>query len=188
MYLVADTETTGLTATAEIAQIAFLLFDKDRKLVGQFKSLIKPDGWVMPEETAKFHGITQDICEKYGLDIRGVMSVFQGFCAKADVLIFHNQQYDVGRLQYTMKRTGAPLAMPRVECTMKMATDICQLPPTAKMAAAGHGGFKAPNLKEAHRFFTGEDFDGAHDALADVWACARVYWAIQDRQKTEVAA
>lgn len=187
MYLFGDTETTGLNATAEIAQFACLLFDEQRKLVGQFKALIKPDGWVMPPETAAFHGITQEICEKYGLDIRGVLALFHGWCAKAETLIFHNSQYDVGRLQHTMKRTGAPLAMPRVQCTMRLATDIICLPPTDKMIAAGRHGYKAPNLKEAHKFFTGEDFDGAHDALADVWACARVFWAIQDRQKAGVA-
>lgn len=134
MYLVADTETTGLRADAEIAQFACLLFDENRKIVGQLKALIKPDGWVMPPETAAFHGITQDICEKYGLDIRGVFSLFHSWCAKANTLVFHNSTYDVGRLQYTMQRTGA------------------------------------------------------HDALADVLACARVFWAIQDRQKDEVAA
>jgi len=182
MYVVADTETTGLRADAEIAQIAFLLFDKDRKVMGQFKSLIKPDGWVMPPETAAFHGITQEMCEKYGLDVRGVLSVFNGFCARADVLVFHNSQYDVGRLQYTMGRTGFPLAMPRVECTMKLTTDLVGLPPTEKMVAAGRTGNKPPSLKEAHEFFTGQGFDGAHDALADVWACARVYWAYLDRQ------
>lgn len=183
MYLIADTETCGLKADAAIAQIAFLLFDKDRKVVGQFKSLIKPDGWVMPPETAAFHGITQEICEKYGMDIRGVLSVFNGFCARADVLIFHNSQYDVGRLQYTMNKIGFPLAMPRVECTMKLTQDIVCMPPSDKMIAAGRTGHKPPSLKEAHRFFTGEDFDGAHDALADVIACSKVYWAYLDRQQ-----
>lgn len=188
MYLFADTETCGLKADSAIAQIAFLLFDEKRKLVGQYKSLIKPDGWVMPIETSDFHGITHEICEKYGLDIRGVMSVFKGFCSKANVLIFHNSQYDVGRLQYTMKTFNAPLEMPRVECTMKMSTDIVCLPPTEKMVSAGRTGHKPPSLKEAYKLFTGEYFDGAHDALADVWACAKVYWAINDHQKTEVAA
>lgn len=184
MYLFADTETSGLKADAEIAQIAFLLFDQQRKLVGQYKSLIKPAGWIMPEDTAKFHGITQEMCEKYGLDIRGVFSVFNGFCSKAEVLVFHNSQYDVGRLQYTMQKHNVPLAMPhRVECTMKLTQDIVCAPPTDKMVAAGRTGYKPPSLKEAHKHFTGQDFDGAHDALADVWACARVYWAYLDRQQ-----
>lgn len=182
MYLFADTETTGLKADAEIAQFACLHFDKDRKLVGQFKAFIKPEGWVMPEETAKFHGITQEICEKYGINIRGVMSLFQAWCAQADFLVFHNSQYDVGRLQYTMQRHNVPLAMPhRIECTMKLTTDIVCCPPSEKMVAAGRTGHKPPSLKEAHKHFTGQDFDGAHDALADVWACARVYWAYLDR-------
>jgi len=35
--------------------------------------------------------------------------------------------------------------------------------------------FKWPKLIESYQFLFNESFDGAHDALADVRACARVH-------------
>lgn len=136
----------------------------------------------MPPETAAFHGITQEFCERFGLGIQSALALFSKWCEMADVLVFHNEAYDMGRLRHTQKVTGLPINFPaRIYCTMRESTDIVCLPPTDKMREKGMGHkHKPPSLKEAHLHFTGTDFDGAHDAMADVRAAAKVYFAIQD--------
>ena len=57
-----------------------------------------------------------------------------------------------------------------------MTTPICKMPPTPKMLAAGFDKFKMPKLIEAHQHLFGEGFDKAHDAMADVMACKRIYF------------
>lgn len=67
-------------------------------------------------------------------------------------------------------------------CTMKAMTPVCKL-------HGNYGDFKWPKLQEAHKHAFGVEFDGAHDALADVRACARVYrWLMEQRKANEVAA
>ena len=57
------------------------------------------------------------------------------------------------------------------------------------MLAKGMTGYKRPSLTETYRHFFGRDFDGAHDAMADVRACRDVYFALLDgAQAAEVAA
>lgn len=183
MHLFFDTETTGLYDEAEIAQFAAILCDENRKIVGEFKAMVKPDGWTMPEETAAFHGITQERLEKYGIAVQGVFSLFNKWCEKADTLIAHNISYDVARMRYTAARLNLTLRMPEnVFCTLKSATDIIKLPATPKMIEKGMGDkYKPPNLKEAYAHFTGgQTFDGAHDAMADVKAAMTVFYALQD--------
>ncbi len=181
MYLFCDTETSGLKADSKIAQLALRMEDAERRVVAEYSSMILPEGWEMPEETAKFHGITQERLVKYGIAIATAFGIFNRFCRDADVIIFHNQQYDVGRIRHMMEYTGIQVAMPhKIYCTMDGSKDIIKLPPTDKMLAAGRTGYKPPNLQEAHTFFTGAGFDGAHDAMSDVRACSRVYWGIQD--------
>lgn len=184
-YLGFDTETTGLHDNAEIAQLAMMLFDDNKECIGEFKSLIKPDGWTISEETQKFHTdsgstVSQENCEKYGLSIKSVMALFNNWCDKADELIAHNLDYDIARIRYTANRLGLQLNMPHQhKCTMKLSTDILKIPPTAAMKKWGHGDkFKNPNLQEAHKHFFGKEFDGAHDAMADVKACASIYFEI----------
>ena len=66
--------------------------------------------------------------------------------------------------------------------TMKTSTPILNLPATEAMVKSGRGSWKkSPSLAEAHRHFFGEDFDGAHSAKADAWACARIYFHLTQK-------
>ena len=102
--------------------------------------------------------------------------------------IAHNEQFDARILRIALMRheseasadywKGGPS-----DCTARLATPICKIPPTKKMIAAGFNKFKTANLSEAYRHFMGCDFENAHSALADVNACAAVYFSIQDMEK-----
>lgn len=61
-------------------------------------------------------------------------------------------------------------------CTMKAMTQICKLP-------GKYSDFKWPKLQEAHKHAFGAEFDGTHDALADMRACARIYFWLQNQPK-----
>ena len=50
------------------------------------------------------------------------------------------------------------------------------------MLRAGFKTYKPPNLAEALKFFTGDDHVGAHRAMADAEACARVFFALRQRE------
>ena len=103
--------------------------------------------------------------------------------------IAHNEQFDARIIRIAQYRAGeldADLDRWKVgptECTARLATPILQLPPTAKMVAAGRNHFKTANLGEAVEFFTGKPLENAHNAMAEVEGCMAVYFAIQDRQR-----
>ncbi len=186
-FLAIDTETTGTHDNAEIAQLGMILYGPDRRVLGEFKSLIVPDGWTMPAETQKFHDlhgstVSQANCEKYGITLRSALALFNNWCAKADVLIAFNQKYDVGRIRYSADRLNIQLAMPHKQpCAQIMATEVCKLPPTEQMIKWGRGDqYKTPKLAEAVKIILGRDMVGAHDALADVREAAAVYFQMID--------
>ena len=82
-----------------------------------------------------------------------------------------------------------PLKKP-VFCTMEAACSVVNLPPTAKMLAAGIHRPKSPKLEECVKHFFNEDLQGAHDAMVDVAACRRVYLhlkSLEDRGQIEEA-
>lgn len=189
MYLAIDTETTGTHDNAEIAQLALLLFDKDRRIMGEFKSLIRPDGWTMSDETAAWHAaqgstVSMDNCIRFGLGLQSGLMLFNKWCSFASVLIAHNVKYDMGRLKFAAKKRDIELfAHQKTFCTQEEATPIMQMPPTERMIKFGHGNkFKTPSLKEAYAHFVGGEFNGAHDAMADVKAAAAVAFEIMDIQ------
>lgn len=199
--LVFDTETSGLPLFKEpsedprqphICELAALLFDNEtRELVETFHALVKQDGWDVEPEAFKAHGITKERSMAEGLDESYVVRKFFALQAGADVRVAHNESFDQRIIRIGLKRfveaedevqrdtiCDAFKARPSY-CTMKTSTLILALPATEAMRASGRGTWKkSPSLAEAYRYFFGTDFEGAHSALADAKACARVYFKL----------
>lgn len=202
-----DTETTGLPDFKEpseaphqphIVEIAALLYDDAGERVASFHALVRPDGWTIPDEVAAIHGITTERAMDEGIPEPEALAQFLALHAKADIRIAHNESFDQRILRIAIKRFGHGAfawemltqderdaiadqfkARPAY-CTCTAAKPIMKLPPTEKMLASPRfrNSFKQPNLQEAHTHFMGMAFDGAHGALADAEACARVYYAL----------
>jgi DNA polymerase-3 subunit epsilon len=200
-----DTETSGLPLYKEpsedprqphIVEIAALLHNDAGALVDQFHAIIRPDGWVIPDEVAAIHGITTERAMDEGIPEHEALRSFLALWARADIRVAHNESFDQRILRIGLKRFGN--AQPGWEktpqehkdiiadrfkaapayCTMKASTKPCGLPPTPAMLAKNMRWNKNPSLTEAHQHFFGTGFDGAHSALDDAQACARVYYAL----------
>lgn len=185
-----DTETTGLPNKTKplnhqdqphVCQIGAILMDGQGKVRSEINLIIKPDGWVIPEEASNIHGITQPIAEQYGVAAKGALSLFYRLAETADCIVAHNAGFDKLLIEIMGERTGLQPKRPifsNLFCTMQKSTDIVKIPPTEKMKAKGMTQFKVPNLQEAFKHFFGKEFEGAHDAMADVRACRDVYYAL----------
>lgn len=186
-----DTETTGLPIWKEpsedpsqphIVQLAASLIDSEtRKTIAAIDLIVKPDGWVIPEETIAVHGITNEYANKYGIYEKPVIDLFYDLHSRADVRIAHNETFDARIARIAMKRYGYADAdcdqfkAVTSECTMWLSLPICKLP------KAKGGGFKQPKLSEAYEYFLNKPLENAHSARADVDACIAVYFAIKDK-------
>lgn len=188
-----DTETTGLPLFKEpsehpdqphIVQLAACLVDLEtRELLESMDVIIRPDGWVIPDDVAKIHGITTERALDEGIPEKTAVAQFM--CMWGGYLrIAHNEQFDARILRIALMRfEGEAVAdnwkAGQSECTAKLATPIVKCPPTEKMIKAGFNKYKTASLGEAYRHFMGSDFENAHSAMADVRACMDVYFAIK---------
>lgn len=182
-----DTETTGLPRNYKapvsdlgnwprMVQIAWLLTDEHGNEAGAYEYVIKPDGYVIPAEAARIHGITTERALREGYPLADVLAAFLEDLRGADCLIAHNVQFDEKIVGAELLRAGLRDELqgrPKV-CTMQSATDFCRLP--------GPYGFKWPTLAELHTALFGQGFIGAHRALADVRACAKSYFQLRRLQ------
>lgn len=202
-----DTETSGLPLFNEpredprqphIVQLAALLIDPaSRQVLSTLDVIVRPDGWEIPEDVAAVHGITTEKAAALGVPESLAIELLLAMHEKAELRVAHNETFDARILRIGIKRffpddiddqlADAWKAAP-ARCTQRLSTPILQLPPTDRMRAAGRTHYKSANLGEAYRYFFGEEFEGAHSALADVQACARVYFEIQDRAARAPAA
>lgn len=198
--LVYDTETQGLPLFSEpsehpaqphLVQLGAILVDLDTRItLASMDVIIRPDGWVIPDEVSAIHGITTEMAMDLGVPEASAVEMFLGMWKPERPRIAHNETFDARILRIALKRhidprtPDAPSAPSddwkagRAECTAKMTTKLCALPPTAKMRAAGRNNFKTPKLSEAYLHCTGKVLEGAHNAMVDCLACRDVYFHV----------
>ncbi|WP_412021502.1 hypothetical protein [Burkholderia cepacia] len=191
-----DTETNGLPLWNEpsdhpgqprITQLAAELFDADSGRTLAFMDLmIRPDGWTIPAELEQLTGITNELAQRFGHSLNAALGTFICMWSEAELRVAHNESFDQRLVRIAAMRTlGVDHGFHEdwkkgaVFCTQTNSTKIINLPPTAKMIAAGFKKPKSPNLGEAYEFFTGKKLEGAHNAAVDLAACKAVYFGIQ---------
>lgn len=183
-FLVFDTETTGVAdfksppedpCQPRIAQLGAILYqDNLTTKVVEMNCIVQPFGFEIPIEESCIHGITQKQALADGLPEPKVLQVFTALADMADVLVAHNITYDVLVLQRALHVHKVQWNFPiyKCECTMKKMTPVCKLPARWKT----QGDYKWPSLQEAYTHVFQKRFEGAHDAMADVRACAEVFF------------
>lgn len=186
MYLFLDTETTGFPnpnlgprdpKQGRVCQLAFILTDENNRNIAEFCSLIAPDGWAIQMGAQNIHGLTDELCAKYGVKSRTAFQLFQRLADKADIVVAHNLDFDMR--MFEMEAAAHDLAMPIFKeryCTMKAATPLCKLP--KKQGS----GYKWPKLSEALPILCGRELgDGAHDAMVDTRGCKDLFFELHKR-------
>lgn len=198
-----DTETTGLPLFREpsddprqphIVQLGACLVNlATRHVISSIDVICRPDGWVIPDDVAKIHGITTEYAQAVGVPESLAVEMLLDMSLQAGIRIGHNENFDARIVRIACKRffdeDSAELWEQRARaCTAQLSTPILALPPTEKMLRAGFTKHKTPNLGEAFKHFTGRDLEGAHSAMVDVRACMEVFFAIQDLPASKAAA
>jgi len=187
MLLFIDTETTGLPKSASndfekwprIVQLAWSLYNHNgnRESVNSF--IIYPTDFVIPQDSAKIHGITTERAKKEGLSLHKVLPQFNSDVEKATTIIAHNAEFDlpIVNTEFMRCRLETNLAKKQNFCTMKTQKIIsyCKLPKQSG------GGYKWPTLNELHLQLFETEFTDSHNASADVEACARCYFELRKR-------
>ena len=196
MYLIFDTETTGLPKKwnapltdgdnwPRCVQLSWQIHDEDGALISNRDYLIKPDGYKIPYDSEMIHGISTELASQGGVNINNVLNFFQNDLIKVQYLIGHNVNFDRNILGAEFLREGIDDPFPALKiidtCTQETA-NLCQI------KGGPRGKFKLPTLTELYLFLFSEKFQEAHNATADVEATARVFFELIRRKSIKPIA
>ena len=201
VILLFDTETSGLPLFKEpsdhpgqprIIQLTALLCDWKGAKLSSLDTLIYHEGLVLSEEVRNLTGHYDDKLKAGGVPISVAMIAFLALWAKATVAVAHNITFDNRMVRIELKRAGRVAEADAFKdatksfCTMNATRPILRLPPTEAMKRTARfaEAYKSPNLKEAYRWATGKDFQGAHNAMYDVLAVKTVFFALDEFHRT----
>ncbi len=182
MYIIFDTETTGLprdfrapiTDTdnwPRLVQLAWQIHDDKGDLIEVKNFIVKPEGYTIPYNAEQIHGISTERANRQGVDLSFVLEEFNKALAKSKFAVGHNVIFDVNIVGCEYYRKGISSTMTNMDQidTKNESVDHCAIP-------GGKGGkFKWPTLTELHQKLFNQGFDEAHNASADVEATTRCF-------------
>jgi len=186
MFLIFDTETTGLPKrwNAPISdvdnwprcvQLAWQLHDNKGDLISNHSYLIKAEGFDIPYEAEKIHGISTDLANEIGKNIDDVLELFINDYKTAGFLVGHNLKFDINIVGAELYRKGYEIDISKkdvLDTCSELTAEVCKLP-------GGRGGkFKYPTLLEIYSILFKDKFMEAHNASADVEATSRVFFEL----------
>lgn len=190
MYLIFDTETTGLPRnwSAPISdtnnwprcvQIAWQLHDAMGNLIEHQDYLINPEGYNIPYDAERIHGISTELAQKEGIELKVALERFNEAMGKAKFIVGQNVGFDVNIMGCEFYRMGIAsqmAQMPILDTCTEITAELLKLP-------GGRGGkFKLPTLTELHQYLFGVPFAEAHNATADVEATTRCFLELIKRE------
>ncbi|WP_026951792.1 DNA polymerase III subunit alpha [Algoriphagus mannitolivorans] len=185
MYIIFDTETTGLPRDynapmsdvdnwPRLVQIAWQLHDAKGKLISNHNYIIRPEGFTIPYNAEKVHGISTKRALAEGHELKEILQIFREDVVQAKFLVGHNIGFDINVVgsEYLRSELVMPMEGKAELDTKDISTDFCAIP-------GGKGGkFKWPTLTELHKKLFGVGFEDAHDAAYDVDATARCFFGL----------
>ncbi len=191
MFLIFDVETTGfiegknidfsdLSKFPRIVQLAFQIHSKEGKLIEQYSSIVKPEGFEIPYASAKVHKITTERAVAEGKSLHNVMDKFIAALKETTVLVGHNIiSFDILVFKAELLRLALSSDIDSKiiidTCTNNEIVNYCQL-------AGGRGaGYKLPKLEELYEKLFVEKFNLAHNAAFDVEANAHAFFELLKR-------
>jgi DNA polymerase-3 subunit epsilon len=202
--LVFDTETTGLPKSKlispdtlhlwpHIVQLSFVIYDTDLNDIVEAKDfIINVEGKVIiPEESIKFHGITNEISISKGVVIEDVLNELFYYLRNVDEVVGHNVSFDINmvkvellRIIYLNKNISVKeqaetkhnlhflTNYKNICCTLQDSIDLCNITAIDKY---GKQYAKWPKLSELHQKLFDTKPNNLHNSFNDILATLRCF-------------
>jgi DNA polymerase-3 subunit alpha len=117
MYLIFDTETTGLPKSwnapitdtdnwPRCVQIAWQLHDQMGAVIAHNDFLIKPDGYNIPYDAERIHGISTELAEEQGISLAKGLKLFNEALQKTTFIVGQNLNFDLNIMGCEFHRIG----------------------------------------------------------------------------------
>ena len=157
-------ETLGQYDTCRAVSLSAARFSSKGRLVDTFDAMIIPTDFDISPGSVAIHGITEEMAKSKGRPFLQVFADFMTFIGpRTKTLIAHNAKFDVSVLRSEMLRHGIDLSLIEdlnFRCTLELYRERF---------------LKPIRLGVLYEEIFGEQFENAHNSLADCIACGRVY-------------
>ena len=157
-------ETLGQYDTCRAVSLSAARFSSKGRLIDTFDAMVLPTDFSISPGSVAIHGITEDMAKSKGRPFIQVFADFMTFIGpRTKTLVAHNAKFDTSVLRSEMLRHDIDLSLIddlNFRCTLELYKERF---------------LKPIKLGVLYEEIFGEQFENAHNSLADCIACGRVY-------------
>ena len=186
-YIAFDFETSGLPKgrkpvtretlsqydTCRAVSLSAARFSSKGRLIDTFDAMVLPTDFSISPGSVAIHGITEDMAKSKGRPFLQVFTDFMTFIGpRTKTIVAHNAKFDVSVLRSEMIRHDIDLSLIdelNFRCTLELYRERF---------------LKPIRLGVLYEELFGEQFENAHNSLADCIACGRVYPYVIGHERT----
>lgn len=191
-FVFIDTETTGLPRDEyaspseadkwpRVVQFSWIVADSDKRVISRRDYIIKPEGFIIPRQAVKVHGIDTAKAQREGFPIRHVLDQYINDCRGVDYVVGYNINFDERVVDAELIRAGLPLIMEDM-------SSICVMRHHGIFANFGNGARDLyPSLQDLYLQYFSRSMANAHNSAADVQATMEIFWEMRDKEIYDIA-
>ncbi len=158
--------------SSRIVQIGYIKFDDFDY------DIVKPDGFIIPDNVIKIHGITNEHANEEGIEIKKVMKKMKKVIEDVDYIIGYNVYFDVNVLMNELYRAGHKSTVNRINEIKKNKNILC-VGELAKQYKC-YKDSSMPCQVNIYKELFGEELVNAHNAVHDILATIRIFYWFND--------
>jgi DNA polymerase III epsilon subunit-like protein len=166
-------ETLGQYDTCRAVSLSAARFSSRGRLVDTFDAMILPTDFAISPGSVAIHGITEEMAKSRGRPFVQVFADLMTFIGpRTKTMVAHNAKFDVSVLRSEMLRHEIDLSLIEdlnFRCTLELYRERF---------------LKPIKLGVLYEDIFGEQFEDAHNSLADCIACGRVYPYVIGHERT----
>jgi DNA polymerase III subunit epsilon len=183
-YLFLDTETTGLPKKGRfsvkdldnwprIVQVAWILSDSRGNIISNAGHIVKPNGFIIPDESIEIHGISNIKAITSGHSVYAVLKELLMVVNMADCIVAHNMEFDEKTVwsEFHRLKNQNPFRDKLRICTMEGSANFCKI--------KSNYGYKWPTLGELYYKLFQTQFQEVHNAEYDIQATFKCFWELK---------
>lgn len=193
-----DTETTGLprdweapssdvTNWPRTVQISWIVSNVRGQIISRQNYIVKPEGFSIPPELTKVHGITTERALEEGENLNNILDHFLRDLQQVSYIVGHNISFDKNVVAAEIYRKGGEKHLDEIVidkyvdllenkptiCTMLSSTNYCRIP-------RYNNEYKWPKLSELYYKLFNKELVDAHDSSVDVQATFDCFWKLKE--------
>ena len=166
-------ETLGQYDTCRAVSLSAARFSSKGRLIDTFDAMILPTDFSISPGSVAIHGITEDMAKSKGRPFLQVFTDFMTFIGpRTKTMVAHNAKFDTSVLRSEMIRHNIDISLVEdlnFRCTLELYRERF---------------LKPIRLGVLYEEIFGEQFENAHNSLADCIACGRVYPYVIGHERT----